>query len=73
MEGRRPRTLPKKSRGIQRKREAKTMHLQKKNGTKKEDLKKKTLSRNRPPDSIQNRLASVVRPSQDIQWPTNQF
>jgi hypothetical protein len=42
----------KKSRGIQRKSEAKTMHFQK-NGTKKEDLKKKTLSRNRPFDSIQ--------------------
>jgi hypothetical protein len=38
-EGRRPKNQ--KSKGIQRKREAKTMHLQK-HGAKKEDLKKKT-------------------------------
>jgi hypothetical protein len=47
-EKRRGRPTNQKSRGIQRKREAKTMHLQK-NGTEKEDLKKKTLSRNRSP------------------------
>jgi hypothetical protein len=46
VEGSRPRNQ--KSRGIQEKREAKTMHLQKK-GIKKEDLKKKTSPRNRLP------------------------
>jgi hypothetical protein len=39
---------PKRAGESKEKREAKTRHLQK-NGTKKEDLKKKTLSRNRPP------------------------
>jgi hypothetical protein len=49
-EGRRPRNQ--KSTAKDKKREPKTK-LQKKCGSKKEDLKKKTLSRNRPAASIQ--------------------
>ena len=49
-EGRRPRNQ--KSTAKDKKREPKTK-LQKKCGSKKEDLNKKTLSRNRPPASIQ--------------------
>ena len=49
--GRRPRNQ--KSTAKDKKREPKIKLQRKKCGSKKEDLKKKTLSRNRPPTSIQ--------------------